>query len=193
MEGPSLWAALLVLGAKLGESPPSISKGNSMRILVAISTIVAVTALAGCGKHDTKTYTDSNGNSVAVSNNGDGHMTVTGSNGEKVEFGSGAAATAKMPSYLPLYPGAKVTTSFTGSGKDGAGGMVAFQVAASAADVVSFYKAKATSAGLAQTMSAEMGDTTTYVAANDKTKHTVSVSATKGSDGTTVQITWSEK
>jgi hypothetical protein len=155
--------------------------------------IAAAATLAGCGKHDTKTYTDGNGNSVAVSNSGDGHMTITGSNGEKVEFGTGASAMAKMPPYLPLYPGAKVTTSFTGSGKDGSGGMIAFQVSAGTADVVNFYKQKATAAGMAQTMSAEMGDTTTYVAANDKTKQTVSVSATKGSDGTTVQLTWGEK
>jgi hypothetical protein len=164
-----------------------------MRTFVAVSLIAAAAVLASCGKHDTKTYTDGNGNSVAVSNSGDGHMTITGSNGEKMEIGSGASATAKMPSYLPLYSGAKVTTSITGNGKDGVGGMVAFQVAASPADVVNFYKEKTTAAGMAQTMSAEMGDTTTYVAANEKTKHTVSISATKGSDGTTVQITWSEK
>jgi dihydroxyacetone kinase len=58
---------------------------------------------------------------------------------------------------------------------------------------VNFYKQKTTAAGMAQTMSAEMGETTTYVAANDKTKQTVSVSATKGGDGTTVQLTWGEK
>jgi hypothetical protein len=162
-----------------------------MRNLVVIAMIVTAAGLAGCGKSETKVY--SNGkDSMSVSQSGD-HMTVTGSNGEKVEFGGGASATAKLPSYLPLYPGAKVTTSFTGSGKDGSGGMVAFQVAAGTADVVNFYKQKTTAAGMAQTMSAEMGETTTYVAANDKTKQTVSVSATKGGDGTTVQLTWGEK
>ena len=96
-----------------------------MRNLVVIAMIAAAAGLAGCGKSDTKVY--SNGkDSVAVSQSGD-HMTITGSNGEKVEIGSGASASAKMPSYLPLYPGAKVTSSFTGSGKDGIGGMVAFQ------------------------------------------------------------------
>jgi len=161
-----------------------------MQKIFAVIAIGAAIALVGCGKKDEKTVYNDGKNTVSTSQSGD-HMTITGQNGEKVEFGAGT--NAKLPDFAPLYPGAKVTTSFTGSGKDGAGGMVAFQVAASAADVVSFYKAKATSAGLAQTMSAEMGDTTTYVAANEKTKHTVSVSATKGSDGTTVQITWSEK
>ena len=162
-----------------------------MRKFVIIAMIATAAGLSGCGKSATKVYTNGK-DSVAVSNNGD-HMTITGNNGAKVEFGSGTNATAKMPSYLPLYPGAKVTTSITGSDAHGSGGMVAFQVAAGAEDVVNFYKQKTTEAGMAQAMSAQMGDTTTYVAANDKTKQSVSISATKGGDGTTVQITWGAK
>ena len=94
-----------------------------MRRIVAVMMMGAALGLVGCGKTDTKTYSDGKGNNVSVSNAGD-HMTITGSNGEKVEFGTGASA--KMPAYLPLYPGAKVTASFTGQGKDGSGGMVSF-------------------------------------------------------------------
>jgi len=162
-----------------------------MRKLIVLAMIAIAAGVAGCGKSATKVYTNGKDN-VAVSNSGD-HMTITGANGAKVEFGSGTTATAKMPSFLPLYPGAKVTTSITGSDKNGSGGMVAFQVAASTDDVVNFYKQKTTAAGMAQAMSAQMGDTSTYVAANDKTKQSVSVSATKGGDGTTVQITWGAK
>jgi hypothetical protein len=160
-----------------------------MRTIIVTMIAVAV-GLVGCGKSSTKIY--SNGkDSVAVSQSGD-HMTFTGSNGEKAEFGSGAAA-ANMPSYLPLYPGAKVTASFAGSGKDGSGGVVTFEAKAAPADIIAFYKPKVTAAGMAQTASMEMGATTTYVAANDASKRSVSVSATKSSDGTTVQLTWSGK
>ena len=162
-----------------------------MRNLVVIAIIATAAGLAGCGKSDTKVY--SNGkDSMAVSQSGD-HMTVTGSNGEKVEFGSGASASAKTPTYLPLYPGAKVTSSFTGSGKDGSGGVVTFSANATPADIINFYKPKVTAAGMAQTMSMEMGATTTYAATNEASKQSVSVSATKGGDGTTVQLTWSGK
>jgi hypothetical protein len=162
-----------------------------MRIIIAATTAAIAIGLVGCGKSDTKVY--SNGkDSVAVSQSGD-HMTVTGSNGEKVEFGSGTNATANTPSYLPLYPGAKVTASFTGSGKDGAGGMVSFQSSAAPADIINFYKPKVTAAGMAQTASMEMGATTTYAAANETSKRSVSVTATKGGDGTTVQLAWSGK
>jgi hypothetical protein len=160
-----------------------------MRAFVTVVMIGAAVGLAACGKSDTKTYSTGNG-SVTVSNSSD-RMTITGSNGEKVEFGSGT--NAKLPAFLSLYPGATVQTSITGNGKDGSGGMVAFHAHASPADIIGFYKNKATAAGMAQTMTADMGGTSTYVAANDKTKQTMSVSATKDADGTSVQLTWGAK
>jgi hypothetical protein len=160
-----------------------------MRAFVTVVMIGAAVGLSGCGKSGTKTYSTGNG-SVTVSNSND-HMTITGSNGEKVEIGSGTDA--KLPSFLPLYAGATVQSSFTGNGKDGSGGMVSFHAHAAPADIIGFYKDKSTAAGMAQTMTADMGGTSTYVAANDKTKQTMSVSATKDADGTTVQLTWGMK
>ncbi|HVU19635.1 MAG TPA: hypothetical protein VHE09_02820 [Rhizomicrobium sp.] len=162
-----------------------------MRKLVIATMVVAAAGLSGCGKKDTKVYTDSNGNSVAMSNSGDGHMTVTGSNGEKVEIGAGSQA--KMPSWLPLYPGAKVTASFTGQGKDGNAGMVSFSTSDGPEAVIAFYKQKAGAVGMADTMNMNSGGTLVYIAANEKTKTQLSVSATKGGDGTTGQVTWGAK
>jgi hypothetical protein len=161
-----------------------------MRVFVTLVMIGAAACLAGCGRSGTKTYSTSNGGTVSVSNAND-HMTITGSNGEKVEFGAGT--NAKMPTFLPLYPGATVQSSFTGNGKDGSGGVVTFHAHAAPADVIEFYKGKSTAAGMAQTMTADMGGTSTYVAASDKTKQTMSVSATKDADGTNVQLTWGTK
>jgi hypothetical protein len=160
-----------------------------MRAFVTVVMIGAAVGLVACGKSDTKTYSTGNG-SVTVSNSND-HMTITGANGEKVEFGTGT--NAKLPAFLPLYPGATVQSSFTGNGKDGTGGMVSFHAHASPAEIIGFYKDKSTAAGMAQTVMADMGGTSTYVAANDKTKQTVSVSATKDADGATVQLTWGMK
>jgi len=160
-----------------------------MRAFATVLMIGAAVALSACGKNNTKTYSTGNG-SVTVSNSND-HMTITGSNGEKVEFGTGT--NAKLPSFLPLYPGATVQSSFTGNGKDGSGGVVTFQAHASPAEIIGFYKGKATAAGMAQTMTADMGGTSTYVAANDKTKQTMSVSATANADGSSVQLTWGTK
>ncbi|MEI9933024.1 MAG: hypothetical protein WDM89_21440 [Rhizomicrobium sp.] len=142
-----------------------------MRKAIAATMIISTAALTGCGKSDTHVYSDGK-NTVAVANNGDGHMTVTGSNGEKMEFGAGAEA--KMPSYLPLYPGAKVTASFTGQGKDGSAGMVSFSTSDAPEAVIAFYKQKAGAAGMADTMNMNSAGTTVYVAANEKAKTQVS-------------------
>ncbi|MBV8977642.1 MAG: hypothetical protein JO261_16085 [Alphaproteobacteria bacterium] len=163
-----------------------------MRRIAAVFLMAA--ALTACGKSDTKTYSDSKGNNVTVSNGGNGgdsHMTFTGANGEKAEFNTGA--NAKMPPNLPLYPGANVTASFSGQGKDGAGGMVAFHAKAAPAEIIAFYKQKAEASGMAQTAMMDMGGSSTYVAANEKENRTVSVTVTKAGDGTDAQITWGSK
>ncbi|HTT97858.1 MAG TPA: hypothetical protein VMF58_07390 [Rhizomicrobium sp.] len=162
-----------------------------MRKFVAATMMITAAGLTACGKHDTKVYTDSKGNSVAMSNSGDGHMTITGSNGEKVEIGAGS--NAKMPSWLPLYSGAKVTASFTGQGKDGDAGMVSFHTSDAPDAVIAFYKAKAAAAGMADTMNMNNNNTLVYIAANEKAKTQLSVSATKGSDGTDAQVNWGAK
>jgi len=160
-----------------------------MRALIAVVVMGAAVGLVGCGKSGTRTYGTGSG-SVTVSNSGD-HMTATGSNGEKVEMSSGPGVTAKLPAFLPLYPGATVQTSVTGAGKDGDGGMVVFHTSAGAAAIVAFYKQKAVAAGMADTMNMQQGATTMYVATNEKTKQSVEVAATSAADGSTVQLTWS--
>jgi predicted small lipoprotein YifL len=161
-----------------------------MRKTFALVTIAAAVALAGCGKKDQKVYTDDKGNSMSVSNTGD-HMTITGNNGEKVEYGTGS--NVKMPDYLPLYPGATVTTSMTGQGKDGSGGFVVFHAAAQPADIIAFYKQKAGAAGMADALNMQTGNSMTYMASNDKEKKSLSVTATKAADGTDAQVTWGMK
>jgi hypothetical protein len=162
-----------------------------MRKFVAISMIVAAAGLAGCGKSGTKVY--SNGKeSVAVSQSSD-HMTMNGPNGEKVEIGGNQDVSGKLPAYLPMYPGGRVKSSVFGNGKDGNGGMVAFHTNAAAADVIAFYKSKATVAGMADAMDMNSGGTLLYAGNNQKTNESVQVAATKSSDGTDVQLTWSSK
>jgi hypothetical protein len=161
-----------------------------MQKIFAMVALGAAVSLAACGKKDEKTVYSNGGATVTQSSSGD-HMTITGANGEKVEFGSGSSA--KMPSYLPLYPGANITASFSGQGKDGSGGVVTFHTGATPADVISFYKKKAAAAGMTEAMNMESGGTTLFTAANEKAKTTLSVSATKGTDGTDAQVTWGSK
>ncbi|HWA91373.1 MAG TPA: hypothetical protein VG889_15160 [Rhizomicrobium sp.] len=159
------------------------------KIFVVVALGAAVT-LAACGKKDEKTVYSDGQNTVSTNESGD-HTTITGANGEKMEFGAGSSA--KMPAFAPAYPGAKVTASFTANTGKGESGSVQLLTSASPADVIAFYKQKTAAAGMAQQAMAEMGTTTIYSAADDKSKQAVSISATKGSDGTTVQVTWGPK
>ncbi|MBV9992859.1 MAG: hypothetical protein JOZ72_16395 [Alphaproteobacteria bacterium] len=163
-----------------------------MQKIFAVIAIGAALALSGCGKKDEKTVYSDGKNTVSTSESGD-HMTITGQNGDKAEFSSGASAAAKLPAYAPLYPGASVTSSFTGSGKDGSGGVVAFHTKAAPADVIAFYKDKTAAGGLAQSMNADMNGTLMFAASKDGDKTSISVTATKGTDGTDAQITWGTK
>ena len=162
-----------------------------MRIAAWAVIAAGAVIVAGCGKTDSKVY--SNGKeSVRVSDTGD-HITMTGQNGEKIEIGGKQDVSAKLPAYLPMYPGGEVKSSFFGNGKDGAGGVVMFHTKAAAQDVIAFYKQKATSAGMADAMDMNSGGTILYAGNNDKTKESVQVAATKSSDGADVQLTWSGK
>jgi hypothetical protein len=165
-----------------------------MRTLVAATMIITAAGLTACGKNGTQVYTDGK-SSVAVSNAGDGHVTINGANGEKVEIGGKQDVAGQLPSYLPMYPGGDVKSSMIGNGKDGMGGLVVFHTSASTSDIIAFYKGKATAAGMADTMDMNSGNTTMYVGTNEKTKQTVQVAATKAGDGSgsDVQLTWSNK
>jgi hypothetical protein len=120
-------------------------------------------------------------------------MTITGADGAKVEIGAGA--TAKMPDYLPLYPGAKVTSSFTGQDKNSAGGVVTFHSDAAGADIIAFYKGKAKAAGMSDTMNMDSGGTMMYVGSNEQAKTHVQVTVTKASDGSgsDASVAWGSK
>src|SRR5271154_983271 len=111
-------------------------------VFVALSLSLCVAA-AGCGqkigKGTTVTIPGQNG-AVTVSTSGD-QMTMKSADGKAmVEINSNGLGHANLPDYAPLYPGAKVTASISGTGNDGGGAMVAFNVSAAPSDVIAFYK-----------------------------------------------------
>jgi hypothetical protein len=161
-----------------------------MQKIFAVVVLGAAIGLAACGKKDEKTVYSDGKNTVTQSAAGD-HTTITGANGEKMEFGAGS--TAKMPAFAPAYPGAKVTASVTANTGKGETGSVQLQTSASPADVIAFYKQKTAASGMAQTVNAEMGTTMIYSAASDASKTQVSVSASKTAEATVVTVTWGPK
>jgi hypothetical protein len=150
-------------------------------VLLAVLSLCAA-GLSGCGKSDdtTKVVTKTEGN-------GTQSVSVTDNKGATVTVSSGAGATTNMPAYAPIFPGASVETSVTAPGK---GGMVAFKTSAAPEAVIAFYKKSVSGVGFKDTLNMTSGDTMTYSAADDKGVHVLNVVASKGGDGTQVQVTW---
>ena len=67
----------------------------------------------------------------------------------RVEIGAGAG---KLPSWVPVYPGAKLESHITGSGDDGdrvaEGGMYSFSSSGAPSDVMTFYQDQARDLGM---------------------------------------------
>jgi hypothetical protein len=157
-----------------------------MRLAISALVVLALFGLAACDQKQESTVvktTSAAGDTTTYS--------VKSANGS-AQVNIGPGATANMPSYLPLYPGAAVQTSVNGTGASGTGGTVIFKTSASAADVIAFYKQKTTAAGMAETMSMTSGAMVTFGAGKQGTKEAVQVVATTGSDGTSVQLVWSQ-
>ena len=163
-----------------------------MRAAIVVLCLGVCVAVSACGKSSDKTTTvyGSNGN-MTVSGSGDHeHMVVQSANGTAtIDVNPNGLVHANMPDFAPLYPGAKVTSSMAGANSNGTtGAWVTFTVAASPADVIGFYKSKATAAGLPQTASMDMNNTLMFVAGKDKKSVQVTASASNGA--TQVQVVW---
>jgi len=164
----------------------------------ALSMILAsgLIVLSGCDQNKKEdgekiTIRDKD-NHVTVSGNGQ-HVTVHASDGNaQVDINTnGVNVTAKLPSFVAIYPGAKVATSAIGTDKDGAGGTLVMETKASPADVMGFYKQKALASGFKETMNMDMSGTLMFTGqSGDDTIH---VLVSKADEGTHAQVTWSGK
>ncbi len=153
------------------------------RPLLAIVLGLTVVGLAGCGR------SDDDAAKVTTESHSDGTQTVTVTDNKGTQIAvAGPGATANMPGYAPLFPGATVLTTVTAPDK---GGMVAFKTNATQEAVIAYYKKAATVAGMTDILNMSSGTTVSYSASDPKTKHGLTVVAVKGDDGTQVQVTWS--
>jgi hypothetical protein len=162
-----------------------------MRGSLVVAAVAAI-ALTGCGQKDeSKTVRTEGGGTVTTETHSDGSHTYTVTDdkgGGQVTIGAGASGAMTYPAYAPAFPGAKVMSTISASGKPG--GMVIFHADAAPAAVVAFYKKAATGAGLADLLNMQSGTTQSYSAINEKTHDQMTVVAAKTDDGTQVQLTW---
>jgi len=156
--------------------------------------LAGLVCLAGCdqNKHQNITIHGKDGN-VAISGDGQ-HFTIHSSDGKStVDINTnGGASVGNLPSFVSVYPGAKVMTSATGTSATGTGGTLVLEIKASPAEVLGFYKQKAAGAGFKEEASMNMGGTQMFTAkSGDRTVQIVTSDA--GGGTTHAQVNWSGK
>lgn len=139
-----------------------------MHRIIALATIVL---LAACSNAEEHTVTDP-----------DSGESVTLRTAEDPD--AGIAPPANLPDFAPVFPGATVTASVTGSPEE-AKGMVSFTTSGSADEVIAFYRDKAGAAGLAEQAEMNMSGTRILamgVADSSEAAVQVTVSPMEGDD-----------
>jgi hypothetical protein len=149
-----------------------------MRLAVSCAMVVIALGLAACGQGNTTT-TLAQSEAVTTAKSNDGALgAVSGANGD----------TAQLPASMPIYPGARVTTSASGANATQKTVSVAFETNASIAEVLDFYRKRAAAIGLSDVLSSTESGTTTFMAMKDQTMVQIIVSS--GTGWTAAQLTW---
>jgi len=124
-------------------------------------------------------------------------MRAIGRNGEvaNMEIGAGAG---KVPSWVPVYPGARAQGNLTATGDDasgrGSGGVVTYESSDSPDRVTEFYKDKVNSLGMKVVTEFAAAEGGMMTAHDDDEKRTLHVTVGKASGGgSTISVTFGEK
>jgi hypothetical protein len=154
---------------------------------------------------------DDNSGTITVRNRKDGKlMTMSfdqakngfsiradGDDGKTAEMHFGGGGDAKLPSWVPEYPGSKVQANFTASGTDsngvGAGGNYTFTTSDSTAHVMSYYQDKTKDLGMKVKLNATTEQGGTVIAADESDRRTLTVIVGTSDGQTTVNVTYAEK
>ena len=93
------------------------------------------------------------------------------------------------PSFAVIYPGG-VPDGEPGD-QPGGGGLMTYVTTATPDEVIAFHRARAEAEGLASVMAMNQGDARAYGAHSTQNGANLSVFATPGEDGVSVQLVWS--
>jgi hypothetical protein len=122
-----------------------------------------------------------------------GSLTVNGPDGS-MQFGAGSAA--KIPAWVPKYPGAQVVGTFSAQSGQGDGGTFQLKCSGSVEAVAAFYEREIKSAGMTvQKHSMQSGGKSTIMVMgeNESDGRTLSATVADADGGTTAQIIYGTK
>ena len=191
---PGLAVAKMVVAANPDLEVLRLDEGKGLITLREKSTGKTTTVDFEAVKQGRITFQDEKGESFSINSGSDG-MEMKSSSGESVKFGAGGEA--KVPSWIPAYPGVKVEGKFTRQGGDGEAGAFGFSTKDSVKSVLEFYNSSLKGAGLniSSQFTQENGDSPGgMITAEDGSKQrTVVVTVGTESGGTSVAVTYAIK
>lgn len=138
----------------------------------------------------------SNGQEAVLQARGDGGNGSLEINSPQGTVKFGAGSSAKIPDWIPAYPGATPTANFSMQGNDGEGGTFGFKTTDSAQNVRDFYEKHLTDAGFKITANVA-GDVAAssgaMLAAEDSANRTVVVTLGTADGATNVNVVFGKK
>jgi hypothetical protein len=118
------------------------------------------------------------------------------SGGLQINSGDGTiqiGGAAKIPTWVPDYPGSKPQTAFSAQGKDGRSGTFMFKTPDSADHVTKFYRDQLEGSGLSVTAVVNSGASQVLTAEDEAKHHNVTVMAGGRGGETSVTVTYANK
>jgi hypothetical protein len=106
-----------------------------------------------------------------------------------VQFGG----SAKVPTWVPDYPGSNPRNAFSAQGREGRSGTFVFKTRDSADHVTKFYRDQLEASGLAVTTVVNSGASQVLTAEDGAKHHTVTVIASGRGNETSVNVTYANK
>lgn len=119
-------------------------------------------------------------------------ITAEDENGKNATVEFGAGSIDKLPVWVPSYPRAKLqgTFSVTGNSSEGAGGNFSFSSSDSADKILSFYQDNIRDLGMKIQVNTTTPEGGVITATDDDRKRSLNIIVHRGSDETTVNVTY---
>ncbi len=180
----------------MAETKKETKKGNNNLIVIIIIVVLVLVGLTFLGRFIAKKIAQKTtsaflsgitGQNVNVGGNGD-NITVKTDKGE-LNINSNGSLPSEFPSDFPIYPGSKITGSFSTTGDKGSKGTsVVWETGDAASKVGEWYKTELPKAGWTVVTTYSQGDSTTLTF--EKGNYSGFIGVTKGSEGkTTISVT----
>lgn len=159
------------------------------------TVMVAGLVLAACGSNEVTVAKTEDGK---VTKSGDGTINITTNDGASASIvtdgsalsESSAKVAKSLPPFAPLYPGAKVVSTMTGSDAGGSSGsVVVLESTDSLAEITAFYDAKISASGAKQQMRMDQEGSALRGVGTAEGKGGAMITISDGGDARTISIT----